>query len=122
VMSGARSNNLAPPSPGTIAPASNFEREREVLNTSISNLKRQRNELETLYEIARVLNSTLDLDSVLQLVMDQVIKVVNAERGFLMLINPSTGELEVTIARDKQERTIDKSAFKISRSTVEPVV
>src|SRR2546421_659645 len=29
----------------------NFDREREALNTSISNLKRQRNELETLYEI-----------------------------------------------------------------------
>ncbi len=109
-------------SPGTVASTSNFDREREALNTSISNLKRQRNELETLYEIARVLNSTLDLDSVLQLVMDQVITVVNAERGFLMLVNPSTGELEFTIARDKQARTIDKSAFKISRSTVERVV
>ena len=112
----------AAPALGTTAPPSNFEREREALNTSISNLKRQRNEIETLYEIARVLNSTLDLDSVLQLVMDQVINVVNAERGFLMLVNPSTGELEFTIARDKQARTIDKSAFKISRSTVERVV
>lgn len=100
----------------------NFDREREALNTSISNLKRQRNELETLYEIARVLNSTLDLDSVLQLVMDQMINVVNAERGFLMLVNPATHELEFTIARDKQARTIDKSEFKISLRTIERVV
>ena len=112
----------APSSSAAATPASNFEREREALNTSISNLKRQHNELETLYEIARVLNSTLDLDSVLQLVMDQVINVVKAERGFLMLVNPTTRELEFTIARDKQARTIDKSAFKISRSTVERVV
>ena len=115
----------ASPSPGSAAPAapsSNFEREREVLNTSINNLKRQRNELETLYEIARTLNSTLDFDQVLRLVMDQMINVVNAERGFLMLVNPSTRELEFTIARDKQARTIDKGAFKISRSTVERVV
>ena len=94
----------------------NFDREREALNTSISNLKRQRNELETLYEIARVLNSTLDLDSVLQLVMDQVINVVNAERGFLMLVNPSTNELEFTIARDKQARTIADRAEPIAIS------
>ena len=99
-----------------------FEREREALNTSISTLRRERNELETLYSIARVLNSTLEFDEVLRLVMDQVISVVNAERGFLMLVNPATHELEFTIARDKRMRTIDESAFKISRSTVNRVV
>jgi len=99
-----------------------FEREREALNTSISTLRRERNELETLYSIARVLNSTLEFDEVLRLVMDQVISVVNAERGFLMLVNPATHELEFTIARDKRKCTIDEKAFKISRSTVNRVV
>ncbi len=109
-------------SPAIAEQTINFDREREALNTSINNLKRQRNELETLYEIARVLNSTLDLDSVLQLVMDQMISVVNAERGFLMLVNPATNELEFTIARDKHAHTIDKSEFKISLRTIERVV
>jgi len=104
--------------------SSSFEREREVLNTSIYNLQRQRNELETLYEIARALNSTLEFDKVLRLVMDEVIDVVKAERGFLVLVNPATNKLEFTIARDKEKRTIDLSEFKlqISRSTVERVV
>ncbi len=88
----------------------------------ISTLRRERNELETLYSIARVLNSTLEFDEVLRLVMDQVISVVNAERGFLMLVNPATHELEFTIARDKRKCTIDEKAFKISRSTVNRVV
>src|SRR2546430_7356012 len=110
-----------PPLPGT---KNGFEREFQVLNTSIINLERKRNELETLYEIARVLNSTLEFDEVLRLVMGQVISVVNAERGFIVLVNPTTHKLELTIARDKQAKTIDKSAFeyKISRSTVEKVV
>jgi adenylate cyclase len=99
-----------------------FERERQALNTSISTLRRERNELETLYSIARVLNSTREFDEVLRLVMDQVISVVNAERGFLMLVNPATHELEFIIARDKRLRTIDEKAFKISRSTVNRVV
>ncbi len=104
------------------SPMGNFE--REALNTSISNLQRQRNELETLYEIARVLNSTLEFNKVLLLVMDEVIDVVKAERGFLVLLNPVTNKLEFKIARDKQQRTIDQSEFefKISRSTVERVV
>src|SRR5436190_5713847 len=106
------------------SPTGNFEREREALNTSIVNLQRQRNELETLYEIARVLNSTLEFDKVLQLVMDEVIDVVKAERGFLVLVNPVTNKLESKIARDKHQRTIDQSEFEfqISRSTVERVV
>jgi class 3 adenylate cyclase/PAS domain-containing protein len=116
---------LPPSSPQPLSsPTSNFERERQVLNTNIFNLQRERNELETLYQIARVLNSTLEFDKVLLLVMDEVIDVVKAERGFLVLLNPATNQLEFKIARDKQQRTIDQSEFEfqISRSTVERVV
>jgi len=122
----AQASQALPDSPSRplSSPTRTFEREREVLNTSINNLQRQRNELETLYEIARVLNSTLEFDQVLRLVMDEVIDVVKAERGFLVLVNPDTHKLEFTIARDKEKRTIDQSAFQyqISRSTVERVV
>lgn len=103
---------------------SSFERERDALNSSIINLERKRSELETLYEIARMLNSTLEFDEVLRLVMDQVIEVVNAERGFLVLLDPATDDLHFEIARDKKAHSIDASAFdfQISRSTVERVV
>jgi adenylate cyclase len=103
---------------------SSFEEERDALNTSIINLEQKRDELATLYEIARMLNSTLGFDEVLRLVMDQVIEVVGAERGFLVLLDPATGDLRFEIARDKQAHSIDASAFnfQISRSTVERVV
>ncbi|HLI07329.1 MAG TPA: adenylate/guanylate cyclase domain-containing protein [Ktedonobacteraceae bacterium] len=106
-----------------------FESEREALNTSIQVLKREHDELATLYEIARALNSTLEFDKVLLMVMDQVIQFVKAERGFLVLVNEESGELEFTIAREisadkKHLRTIGQNAFdlKISRSTVEKVM
>lgn len=99
-----------------------FEREREVLNTNINTLKRERNEQETLYNIARILNSTLEFDKVLQLVMEQVIGFVKAESGFLALINPVTNELEFTIALDRNGKTIDRSAYRNSRSTVDKVI
>ena len=98
------------------------EHEREVLTTSITNLERKRSELETLYEIAQDLNSTLEFDDVLRLAMDKVINVVGAERGFIVLVNPETGSIEFKIARDKQSRAISKGAFEISQSTVERVV
>ncbi len=107
---------------GDNASNATFERERLELNTSISTLKQQKSEQETLYEIARTLNSTLEFDEVLRLVMDCVIEFVNAERGFLMLVNPQTDAVEFTIARDKKAQTIDQSAFKISRGAVIRVI
>ncbi len=120
----AQASHVPSPSRPLASSAGNFESEREVLNTSIYNLQRERNELETLYEIARVLNSTLEFDKVLLLVMDEVIDVVKAERGFLVLLNPTNNKLEFKIARNKQHQTIDESEFEfqISRSTVDRVV
>jgi adenylate cyclase len=108
--------------PVTVGAQSPFERERQSLNSSIITLKRERNELETLYDIARVLNSTLEFDQVLRLVMEQVIRFVNAERGFLALVDATTNELEFTIALDKQGQPIDRSTYRNSRSTVNRVV
>jgi adenylate cyclase len=108
--------------PVTAGAQSPFERERQSLNSSINTLKRERNELETLYDIARVLNSTLEFDQVLRLVMEQVIRFVNAERGFLALVDATTNELEFTIALDKQGQPIDRSTYRNSRSTVNRVV
>ncbi|GAC1358040.1 MAG: hypothetical protein NVS2B12_18020 [Ktedonobacteraceae bacterium] len=99
-----------------------FEREREDLTKSITYLKNERNELETLYEIGRKLNSTLEFDEVLRLVMDRVIEFVKAERGFLMLVNPATNKPEFTIARDKNAQVIPESAAQISRKTVNQVI
>lgn len=99
--------------------------EREDISNSINALKRERNELETLYNIAKMLNSTLEFDEVLRLVMEQVISFVNAERGFLALINPDnpkTNEIDFTIALDKAGQPIDRTAYKNSRSTVNRVV
>lgn len=101
---------------------SNFEDEREALNTRITKLNQQRSELETLYGIAQVLNSTLKFDDVLRRVMDRVIDVVSAERGFLVMVNAKTNEPEFTIARDKEARTIPESAFNYSRSTLKRVI
>ena len=111
-----------PAQQAAVGTATPFERERQALNSSINILKRERNELETLYDIARVLNSTLEFDQVLRLVMEQVIQFVNAERGFLALINPMTNELDFTIALDKKGQTIDRSAYRNSRGTVIRVV
>jgi len=86
-------------------------------------LERKRDELDTLYKIAQVLNSTMEFEEVLRLVMDQVIKFVDAERGFIVMVDPEKRTLQFKIARDKEAHTIGSNDFdRISRSTVEQVV
>ena len=76
--------------------------------------------LELLYRISQTINSSLDLDVVMETLMDEVISATKAERVFLMLLN-ETGELEFRTARGMDQRTIEESDFKISRSIVERV-
>ncbi len=89
----------------------------------------ERAQLAALAEVARVINSSLDPSEVLNRVMDEIIRLTGAERSFLMLIDPESGELEFVAARNMDRETIDDSAFEISRSIVyrvardgEPVV
>lgn len=76
--------------------------------------------LDLLYRISQTINSSLDLDVVMESLMDEVISATQAERGFLMLINPE-GELVFRTARGMDQNTIEESDFKISRGIVERV-
>ncbi|MBN1955146.1 MAG: GAF domain-containing protein [Anaerolineae bacterium] len=78
----------------------------------------ERAQLGALAEVARVVNSSLDLSQVLNQVMDEIIRLTGAERAFLMLVDPVTGELEFRAARNMDRETIADSAFEISRSVV----
>ena len=58
---------------------------------NVAALQDERERLSVLYQIAQDLNTSLDLDDVLSRVLDQLIDVVHAERGFLMLRDDSGG-------------------------------
>lgn len=97
------------------------------LNSSFHHLERilrdqewERDQLQALYHVSQVVNSSLDLDQVLNQVMDQIIQLTKAERGFLMLLNEA-GELEFKVARNMDQETIDGFSFEISRSIVRRV-
>jgi PAS domain S-box-containing protein len=74
-----------------------------------------------LNDVIQAINSSLELDEVLRIVMDNIIRLMGAERGFLMLRNEA-GEFEHRIARNWEQESIDKSEFAISRTIIERVV
>ena len=51
-----------------------------------------------LYELARDLSSSLELDIVLAKVMERVITLMKASRGFIVLVDPATGTLSVRMS------------------------
>ncbi len=53
-----------------------------------------------LYEIVKIINSTLDLQEVLNRVLDVCIRRLRAERGMLNLLDPITGALRTRVARN----------------------
>src|SRR5215213_9387137 len=84
-------------------------------------LKLKESQLRALMSVSQVINSSRGLTRVLEEVMDSLISLMRAERGFLMLREPN-GELAVRIARGIAHVNLDEEAFKVSRSVVRKVV
>ena len=76
--------------------------------------------LRALTSTAEVINSSLDLTTVLNEVMDTIIRLTGAERGFLML-KDDKGELQFRIARGMERETLNKSDFQVSRTILNTV-
>lgn len=73
-----------------------------------------------LYEVSRAIGSSLDLEEVLKQVMDAIITLTEAERGFLMLLNDD-GVMEVRIARNFDQETVESGDFTVSRTITRQV-
>jgi K+-sensing histidine kinase KdpD len=74
-----------------------------------------------LYEVSRVIGSSLDLQTVLNQVMDAIIALTGAERGFL-LIQDDDGNLTIPVRRNFDQETIGMEAVSISRTVTNRVL
>jgi signal transduction histidine kinase len=109
-----------------------FVQKLDSIKTLLDNLTDERRQhadagrFNRLYEVSRVIGSSLEVEEVLNSVMDAIISLTEAERGFLMLLNDD-GQLAVRTARNFEQesstdvaisRTITKQVFE----TGEPIV
>jgi putative nucleotidyltransferase with HDIG domain len=84
-------------------------------------MKLKQSQLRALMSVGQVINSSMGLRRVLEEVMDSLISLMHAERGFLML-RESNGEFAVQIARGIAHINLDEEAFKVSKTVVRKVV
>ncbi len=81
--------------------------------------------LQALADIGRVVNSSLELNEVLRIVMDTIVRLTGSERGFLMLNEPGKSASEgltIRIARNWEQESINETEFAISRTVIQRVI
>ena len=81
----------------------------------------RQSQLGALMGIGRVINSSLGLQGVLEEVMDTLIALMRAERGFLMLRDPKNGILQPRISRGIDHLNLDAEITKVSQTIVRKV-
>jgi PAS domain S-box-containing protein len=106
--------------PGTLAGLQAIHTDLDTLAIQLEKDRNELAQLRALGQIANLINSTLNLDDVLNGVVQAVIKLTNAERGYLVLRNPATGELEFKVARTIKGQ-MKEDEFIVSKTIVQDV-
>ena len=77
--------------------------------------------LRALADIGGVINSSLELDEVLRIVMDNIVRLTRAERGYLML-RDEKGQMVTRVARNWEQESIKSKEAATSRTIVQRVI
>ncbi len=106
---------------GTLEGLSQSESNIDRLTRAVAGMEAQYSQLSSLAEIGQVVNSSLDLDEVLRIVMDTIVRLTKAERGFLMLRDES-GQMVSRTARNWEQESINSSESAVSRTVIQKVI
>lgn len=90
----------------------------DTLQKTISDSQQELTSLRALAETTALINSAQKTDEVLNQVMDTVIALTGAERGYIVLKNTDTQELEFRVARGMDQSTLDGSKGMIVSKTI----
>ena len=108
-------------SPETIDGLKSLENSLAGVSEFLIPFEQRYSHLQALAGIGQFVNSTLEVDEVLQIVMDTIVRLTEAERGFLML-RDEQGDMAIRIARNWEQESINKNEFAISRTVVQRVI
>jgi signal transduction histidine kinase len=92
------------------------------LRQGIVSLLQSQVELATLYEVGQEIASVLDLTPLLELILDRVIILVQAERGFIVLYDQDQDDFYVSVARQFAPEKSDDPQVKISQHLIRRVL
>ncbi|MDD5491507.1 MAG: diguanylate cyclase [bacterium] len=79
----------------------------------LSSLKIEKDKLESVLEIGKMMSSILDLRELIDFIVKKSTEVLKAEKGSLMLLDEATGQLIINGAIGLSEEVINKTKMKI---------
>ena len=79
---------------------------QEQLENLAAKLEKKENEMRSIQHIGKALSSVLNREKLLILIMDEVTKLINAERGTLYIVDGEKGELWSKIAQKAEIKEI----------------
>lgn len=91
--------------PMTMQTLSGIGTELDRLQTNLDSEQTEIGQLRALARNAAQINSQLDLNNVLSETMDVIIALTGAERGYIILVNEETGELDFRVVRENEAMT-----------------
>jgi adenylate cyclase len=91
------------------------------ISEKIEAFQHEHSNMLALANIGQVVNSSLELDEVLRIVMDNIVRLTKAERGFLML-RDEQGEMVTRMGRNWEMESINSSELTVSKSVVGRVI
>jgi PAS domain S-box-containing protein len=94
----------------------------EVISKQLEEGQTELAQLRALAHTAALINSSVDLNEVLSRAMDTVIGLTDAERGYILLQNEETGEMEFMIGRKIGREAIQAEDFTVSRGVIDKVI
>lgn len=97
-----------------------LQKKNESLLNQVEDLKVERESLLTLQKISNTINTVLDSQKLLNLIMDMVIQELRAERGFLVLRDKD--EFTFKAARNINQEEIEQQDFLVSRTILKKVM
>lgn len=94
----------------------------DALDRQLRHQEKEQRQLHALQAASAAINSSLDIDVLLQQLMDAIIQLTHAERAMLLLVD-GQGELTVNTARNFDQVTLGQAASaEISKTIVRQVV
>ncbi len=107
--------------PDTLEGLSGLENTLFQVSRQVTAVEEERSKLLALASTTQAVNSSLELDEVLRLVMDTIVRLTSAERGFLML-RDAQGEMVMRVARNWEQESLNPNEFEISRTVIQRVI
>jgi len=96
------------------------ESDPDKLKREINLLRNRCRDLELKYEISRLLYSELDYSRLLNLILDKIMDILRAERGFIVTGRPEN--FEIKVARNIEGEELSEEGRAVSRTVVRQVL